>query len=624
MTTLAQFHFIRPYWLLAFLPLLLLLWQVYRRKLGNPHWEAFCDAALLPHILTRPTARPRHYLLLWLAITGALAILALAGPAWKKLPQPVFSDQRALVIALDLSRSMDANDLTPDRITRARFKISDLLAARPDGQTALLVYAGDAFVVTPLTDDAETITAQLNALTPAIMPAPGNRTDLALDRAGALLTQAGMSQGSVLLITDEVALPPPDEAVARLRQQGASLSILGVGSQHGVPVPLADGSFLKGADGEIIIPVLKEAPMRKLAALGGGIYHRLSNNDADIDALLRYLQRDGTPQMAERTELQTDLWHEQGPWLVLLLLPLVAMSFRKGYLLLLLAWLPVTEEATAFGWRDLWLNSNQQGERAMNSEHYDEAQALFQDEQWKAAAAYKARDYAAALEHLEGLDGITADYNRANAHAMLGDYPQAIAAYDEVLAADSDHEDARFNKDLLEQALKQQPQPQQGGNAAEQEKQQSPNQQESDGQAGQQENDQHENDEQQENGQQANQKESNRQSPADAAASDPPQTPPDSPAETGQHKDEQETDQQAATPPQQTPSGQDEPASEEAPVQAPQAAQAAEPVRVDEDNQAIEQWLRRIPDDPAGLLRRKFQFQYGRRQQDANAADTSW
>ena len=204
MIDFSQFHFVRPWWLLAFLPLAWLVWSKWKRRVGSRNWEAICDPALLPHILIGNERGAKRWSTLATGLCGALAILALAGPVWQKLPQPVFSTQSALVIALDLSRSMDATDVNPSRLARARFKVADILARRGEGETALLVYAGDAFTVTPLTNDAATIESQLKALTTDIMPVQGNRTDTALSKAMELLRQAGASRGDILLITDEV------------------------------------------------------------------------------------------------------------------------------------------------------------------------------------------------------------------------------------------------------------------------------------------------------------------------------------------------------------------------------------------------------------------------------------
>jgi len=173
------FHFLRPWWLLLLPCLMLILWYLRRARLQSRRWQSVCDAALLPHLLISESGvRQRRGVLLMVALVGLLAITAMAGPAWKQLEQPVFRDQSALVLMLDLSRSMDATDVKPTRLTRARLKLIDMLKQRKEGQSALIVYAADAFVVSPLTEDAETIIAQISSLQTTLMPQQGSRPDL--------------------------------------------------------------------------------------------------------------------------------------------------------------------------------------------------------------------------------------------------------------------------------------------------------------------------------------------------------------------------------------------------------------------------------------------------------------
>ena len=181
--SLADFHFIRPFWLLALLPTLGLWIWLRRRKLSQGVWHTVCDAELLPYLLQDSHAKQSQGRLALGACLTFLAIVALAGPTWQRIPMPVFRNASAWVIVLDLSASMDAEDIKPNRLTLARYKIADILKQRKDGQTALIVYAGDAFTVTPLTDDTETIANQLSALNTDIMPEAGSNSAQALAKA---------------------------------------------------------------------------------------------------------------------------------------------------------------------------------------------------------------------------------------------------------------------------------------------------------------------------------------------------------------------------------------------------------------------------------------------------------
>jgi Ca-activated chloride channel homolog len=267
---LADFHFIRPYWLLALIPYVVMLGMLVRSKLSHGNWTAICDEALLPYLLQDKAVAQSRWPLVTGAIAALLAIIALAGPTWERLPMPVFRNDSALVIVLDLSRSMNAADVKPSRLVIARYKITDILKQRKDGQTALLVFAGDSFTVTPLTNDTDTIDNQLSALTSEIMPNDGNNVAGALEKAEQLFKQAGLQKGQILLITDG---GNTDEALAKAKSLDAyQLLVLGVGTPDGAPIALKEGGFLKDAQGSIIVDKLDVSGLEKLAQAGNGAY----------------------------------------------------------------------------------------------------------------------------------------------------------------------------------------------------------------------------------------------------------------------------------------------------------------------------------------------------------------
>ena len=614
MIDLELFHFLRPQWFAALLPLALLLWFLFFRKGAHSDWETVVDERLLPHLLIRGARSTRRAALVLTVAGGLLGIVALAGPVWEKLPQPVFTSQDALVIALDLTRSMDANDVSPSRLERARYKISDILDQRREGQTALLVYAGEAFTVTPLTDDGATIKSQLNALETGIMPVTGNRTDKAVTLALDLLKQAGMRRGHVLLVTDDADPDSAGESVRRLRDEGYRLSVLGAGTRHGAPVLLPDGGFLKGKDGEIVIPVLDEGALRQLASAGAGLYVRLSKDDRDTRLLAGHFSAARPDGEQAGAEISADVWREQGPWLVLCLLPMAALLFRRGYVLALAVFLlPPVDPVYALDWDDLWLRQDQRGQRAMDALDYEAAAELFVDPAWKAAAQHRSGDYQAALDILEDLDGAASNYNMGNALARLGRYHEAIAAYDRTLSQQPDHADAKFNKELLEKELErqQQQQPDQGG---EQDRQQSQDREQQHGE--QQDPNRQEQEQQQDKGQQQGRQQAGREQQQERLQS--PRTGDQQEQADLNEAPQPDKGEQAQRQREQEPG---EPAQEEDNRQQP--AQT-EDTRSAEEQQATEQWLRRIPDDPSGLLRRKFLYQYQQRNHERNRDEETW
>lgn len=602
---LAQFHFIRPYWLLAIIPFIVLVAIMLRNKLSQGNWSAVCDAELLPYLLQDKAVNQSRWPLTTGAIAAFMVILALAGPTWQRLPSPVFRNESALVIALDLSRSMDAEDIKPSRLIRARYKIADILKQRKDGQTALLVYAGDAFTVTPLTDDTETIDSQLSALTTDIMPSEGNNTEVVLERAVDLFKQAGLQKGQILLVTDGVNVDETLPAVKAL--DGYTLSILGVGTADGAPIALPEGGFLKDKQGTIVIPKLDAGDLARLAQAGKGVYQTITANDADIQTLLSAVDKPIQQQGKENKNLLLDQWEDKGPWLLLLVLPLAALSFRKGLLCFaLLLLLPLPKNSYALEWQDLWKNKDQQAQQAYQNKQFEQAAKLFENPDWKAAAHYQAGEYDKALENLKNNQTALGAYNQGNALAQSGQLEQAIKAYEQALKLNPDDADAKYNKELVEKELEKQKQQQQDNkqdDKQQQSKQDSQQQKEgdkSDKSAEQKESEQkpEQSEEQKASEQKPEQSEEKRseQQKADEQKS----------SENKEQQNKAEEKKPDTEKAQQAEQKQDE--SKEKPEQLPSNAKPS-----DEEQQANEQWLKRIPDDPAGLLKRKFKYQYGQR-----------
>jgi Ca-activated chloride channel family protein len=334
MEILSTFHFLRPWWLILLPFWLLLSLLLWRQRRSSDGWSALCDPVLLNYLVGEATRRQRSKLALaGLIIGGVAAVIALAGPAWKQLPQPVFRAQSALIVLLDLSQSMLAEDLHPSRLIRAKQKLQDILKVRNEGQTGLIVFAGSAFDVVPLTTDSKAIVAMLEALEPSMMPAQGSRASSAIERAVAMLKRGMIQHGSVVLLTDGVDADAVS-AAEKLVQAGHQLSVLGIGTDTGAPIPSqsGDGGFVKDSLGNIVIPRLKVSELRALADAGNGIYQLVRFDDLDVKSLPGLI-----PAQGEKTKLEdllTDQWREEGPWLVLLfLLPLLSLIFRRGVLI---------------------------------------------------------------------------------------------------------------------------------------------------------------------------------------------------------------------------------------------------------------------------------------------------
>ncbi|MDX1655460.1 MAG: VWA domain-containing protein, partial [Candidatus Competibacteraceae bacterium] len=422
---MSDFHFLRPLWLLALLPLGVLLWRLTKARGGGGDWMGVCDPHLLAQLQIKGSGSATRRLLGLLGLGWTLAVLALAGPAWQQRPVPVFQSVTARVIVLDLSHSMAATDLAPSRLVRARYKIKDILARSGEGQVGLVVYAGAAFTVAPLTQDGATVAALLESLDPAIMPSPGSRTDRGLEQAAQLLERAGRRRGEILLVADQ-AEPTAVTTARQLRESGFTVSVLGVGTPQGAPIPLPRGGYLQDADGNIVIPRLEEDRLQELAAAGGGRYARLSASGADLAVLLSPIPAD--PE-AQRVDRNAERWYEEGVWLLPLLLPLGALAFRRGWLLavpimILLSPPPVRAQ----DWSVLWLNQEQRAAAALARGELQRALELSDDPLRQGTAAYRAGNFEAAAAAFARVSGAEGHYNRGNALAQQGRFAEAIAA----------------------------------------------------------------------------------------------------------------------------------------------------------------------------------------------------
>ena len=627
---ISDFHLLRPEWLLALLPLALLWWLSRRSGQHDNAWRKVCDEHLLRYLSVDSGGRAGQSAS-WLLGTGwLLATVALAGPTWERQPMPVFQSQDARVIVLDLSRSMLADDLRPNRINRARFEVEDILERSREGQTALVAFAGDAFTVAPLTDDADTIRNLLVALEPDIMPVQGSRPDLGLERAGELLRQAGVPTGEIVLIGDDAGDQRTTTMARRLSAQGYTISVLAAGTLKGAPVPGIRGGLQKDRDGRVVMAPLDQDGLQRVAAAGGGRYAVIGPGDQDTTAVMG---NPSTPSDSKASDLDSEQWLERGPWLVVALLPLAALAFRRGWLLILplvviATTLPVTP-AQAASWRDLWQRQDQQAAQALQAGDLERARELARDPARRGSAAYRAGDYQAALDAFSASSGVQAAYNRGNAMARLGELEDAIAAYSEALQTDPQMEDALFNKSLVEKLLEQQQQDKQPEDSDPQDQASSGDQQNQDNRSGEGEQQQDTADQKQNPAERADQdSERSQQARAEqpqgagnANDSDAAQEQAEPGSDESQSADAQASQQPPTAPPEQTAGT--EPGEPEQPL--PGAVQADADKLSGEEQQAAEQWLQRIPDDPGGLLRRKFLYQYRQRTNAAvDASGQTW
>ena len=467
------------------------------------------------------------------------------------------------------------------------------------------------------------------------MPAPGNRADIAIRKANDMLTQAGIQQGNILLVSDEVDPAQVAAQATSVAQQGRTLSILAVGTQQGAPIPTQAGP-MRDNSGQVIVARTDVSAMREAAALGGGSAYQLVANDSDITQLVSRFEaeRQAAIDLNQKDAGKVDIWIAEGPWFALLALPFLLPLFRRGFLNILLPAVFISLMAThvspvhAGVWQDLWQTPDQQAQAAFKQGDKEAAAQQFLDPRWKQVAEYESSNYEAALNSLTQPETATDWYNRGNILAKMGDVDSAIDAYNNALALLPNFEDAAYNKEQLEKLKEQQKQQQDQQQDASGQNQQGEagqqNQEPSNSASEQQNSDQASDSQEQQSDEQSGEASSSSTQASGNSDQQPPQTSKNSKA--GEEAEGASGEQEPAEP--QPASEQSEQAlaqqqqqaseylkeqvdkAEQGTQEGSQAAALSDTQPIDESEQARQQLINRIVDDPAGLWRRKFLYQY--------------
>jgi len=397
LAALEHFHFLRPAWALAIIPWLVITLVQNRREVSRSMFGGIIAPHLLEHLrLQRFESRWLNPLTFTRMITILLLIM-LMGPSWRQQPSPLSQDEAALVILLDVSSSMQQRDIQPSRLQRAKQKIGDLLALRPDKKAALIVYAGSAHTVLSLTADQEILRQYLAAITPAIMPRAGKFPEYALPLVEAVLRESD-APATLVLFTDGLGVDSTAAFESYIDRSGDQLLVVGVGTE---------------AQEQGLAP-LERRSLEALASATGGSYQDLTVDDSDVRRLNRKI--DSHYVIIEDSALP---WLDSGYVLVFPAMILFLFWFRRGWTLTW-AWLlvpllltgnpgpaeaqptagdPVQAEAavqqetvtgrlqSGLQWfADLWLTGDQQGRLLMQAGDYRAAAAHFEDPMWKGLA----------------------------------------------------------------------------------------------------------------------------------------------------------------------------------------------------------------------------------------------
>lgn len=462
---ITDLHFLRPWWLLALLIPLVILWLAARADDIRERWKGMIAPHLLDKLIVEANRHGRINPSWLLAGLMVLCAIAAAGPTWQREAPPFVQDTAPLMIAVDLSPTMDAIDISPSRIERAKLKIRDILAARPGAKTAIVAYSGTAHLVVPLTEDTSLIESYTDALATRIMPQPGKNTSGALSLSNTIFKSEGVA-GTILFLTDGIepaALGPLKDAKTN------GIIILGIGTAEGGPVKTADGSFLTGAGGGRLLPKLDVEALKQVQSATGADVATITDDDTDIRWIIQRI----STNFADAQTSEGNRWRDAGWWLVAPVALLLALSFRRGWVvkvgaLLLAVRLLTPSPAEAADFMDLWLTPDQQGRLAFEKDDYEGASDHFRNPMWKGVAFYKAGHFQDALDAFAAVDTAESWYNQGNTLLHLGKFEEAVAAYRKAIEKRRDWPEAKADLTVAERLLK-------GQQDKEQEQQQEPN-----------------------------------------------------------------------------------------------------------------------------------------------------
>ncbi|MBO1675613.1 VWA domain-containing protein [Vibrio parahaemolyticus] len=452
---MAEFTFLNPYWLLGLIaiPFVLLINQKFRAKKS---------ALIAPHLakMLGKTTQSKPYFTIW-GLAWAIACVALAGPSWQSNTRPSFELSQNRMLVLDMSRSMYASDIKPNRLTQTRYKALDLLPKWKEGATGLIAYAGDAYSLSPLTTDASTLAGIIENLSPELMPFQGSNLPAAIELALSQFSQAGANQGDIVVLADDLDDSELARSLNLVKGKNIRVSVLAIGTANGAPIALPDGSLLKTTQGSTVVAKTHLKNLQTLANKTGGMFVPIQHNNRDVDSIAAYTNNTGNNLAAKQNqEVKTDSRLNGGFWLLpLLLLPTVFL-FRRGVIwVFVAALLPMTWTPGAQA--NPFLNADQQAANLYKQGEYEQAKNLFTDPSWQGAASYQTGDYEAAIKAFSNDPSQTGRYNLANSLAQNGQLEDAAEQYKKLLKENPDFEAAKKNLSVVEEKLKQQQQQQQ-------------------------------------------------------------------------------------------------------------------------------------------------------------------
>lgn len=470
---LTYFHFLRPWWLLLIPFALLLFWQFQKSQNLLERYQKFIAPHLLKHLLIgtkkKWSFKPIHMIII-IIVVGTLAI---AGPTWKRELPPFTEDKAPLTIVLSLAESMDAIDISPRRLERAKQKIRELLKLRPGARTALFVYAGSAHMVLPLTTDSKIIELFLSSLSSGLMPNDGSNTLEVLDVVTEYLSDEDVP-GTILFITDEIekkSFKTISEISDSSRNQ---VIVLAVGTSKGGPITIGNNRFRLNKNGSRKIAKIDVESLKQLRDNYKIPVTTITIDNSDVEWIQKNIQ--SHLQVVQQVEAKTQ-WIEYGYYLLIPLVILMLFWFRKGWLVkwvaFVLFYLSINVnfinaqdslntstvkdslETNNLEWFwNLWLTNDQQGRYYFEEGNYKKAAEKFEDIMWKGVSFYKSEKYDDAINQFALMNNAEGNFLLGNSYALTKSYELAKNSYKDAIAQRNNFYEAEYNLKLVEQIIK--------------------------------------------------------------------------------------------------------------------------------------------------------------------------
>lgn len=320
-----RFAHIEMLWLLVTIPVFVAayIWYTLRKR---RQLEEFGDAELMVALMpnasrVRPTVK---FSILMVALS--LLIIAAARPQFGEKEVTEKREGIEAIVALDISNSMLAEDVAPNRLDRAKQMLSKLMDNMVDDKVGLVVFAGDAFVQLPITCDYVSAKMFLNSIKPDLIKTQGTAIGQALSTSIRCFGEQSDASRAIILITD--GENHEDDAVAvaqRAKEAGIQVLVVGIGKPEGSPIPMpGTNNFRKDRDGNVVVSRLNEDMCREIAKAGGGIYVRCDNTNTATKAIQKELDKLATQEI--ETQVYTD-YNEQFQSFALLALILLVIDF---------------------------------------------------------------------------------------------------------------------------------------------------------------------------------------------------------------------------------------------------------------------------------------------------------